>query len=74
MNLSILLCAVTLTGVSAQNPEFKGFFVQARIVADDTTRVGSFGVVDADNSRLSSCAVSTVCLATCDKIGIDQQL
>ena len=49
---------MTLTGVSGE--EFKGFFVQARIVADDSTRVGSFGVVDADNSRLSSCTIDTV--------------
>ena len=72
MNLNLLLCTVTLTGVSGQ--EFKGFFVQARIVADDSTRVGSFGVVDADNSKLRPCTTDTVCLATCNKIGIDLQL
>ena len=53
---------MTLTGISGE--EFKGFFVQARIVADDVTRVGSFavglGVADSGNSRLSSCAVNTV--------------
>ena len=61
MNVNIcvsLWSTVTLTGVSGQ--EFKGFFVQARIVADDSTRVGSFGVVDSDNSRLSSCQIDTV--------------
>lgn len=62
VNFLLILCAVTLTGVSGQ--EFKGFFVQARIVADDSTCVGSFavgfGVADAGNSRLSSCTVNTV--------------
>ena len=49
---------MTLSGVNGE--VFRGFFVQARIVADDASRVGSFGVVDADNSRLSSCLINTV--------------
>ena len=53
-----LLCTVTLTGANGE--EFKGFFVQARMVADDSTRVGSFEVIDDTNSRLSSCPIDTV--------------
>ena len=60
---------MTLTG----DQVFKGFFVQARIVADDVTRVGSFavglGVADSGNSRLSSCVVNTVRLS-CDSFSI----
>ena len=41
-------------------PAFRGFFVQARMVADDTTRVGTFGVMDTTNSKLSDCPTNTV--------------
>ena len=52
---------VTLSNFPGPRGEnFRGFFVQARMVADDTTRVGSFGVVDATNSRLSNCPTTTV--------------
>lgn len=48
--------------VALSGPEddyFEGFFVQCRLVSDDTTRVGVFASTDA-NSRLSSCPVKTV--------------
>ncbi|XP_064384961.1 defense protein l(2)34Fc-like [Halichondria panicea] len=40
---------------------FRGFFVQARLVSDDTTRVGIFGPTGpvANLSRLSSCPIVT---------------
>ena len=50
--------AVTLSGNNGD--QFRGFFVQARVAADDTTRTGTFVVVDGVNSRLSSCPRSAV--------------
>lgn len=49
--------ALTLAAPTGQM--FEGFFVQSRLAADDTTRVGVFAVDDADNSRLSSCVTDT---------------
>ena len=53
-----IIYAVTLAAPTGQM--FEGFFVQSRLAADDTTRVGVFAVDDADNSRLSSCVTDTV--------------
>ena len=55
--MNVVTDTVTLSGVSDE--EFRGFFVQARTVAD-STRVGTFGVAEASNSRLSSCPTATV--------------
>ncbi len=35
--------------------QFRGFLVQSRLAADDTTVVGTFEVVDQDLSELSAC-------------------
>ena len=48
---------MTLSGDNGE--QFRGFFVQARVAADDS-RTGTFGVVDGDNSQLSSCPTDTV--------------
>ena len=50
--------AVTLSGNNGEI--FRGFFVQARLVADDTSQTGTFVVVDPDNSKLSACTPSSV--------------
>ena len=49
--------AVTISG--PEDDYFEGFFVQSRLVSDDTTRVGVFAATDP-NSRLSSCPKETV--------------
>ena len=42
--------------------QFRGVFVQARLMADDTTRVGTFAVSDSSSSdtELSACPINTV--------------
>ena len=52
--------------LSGNNGEiFRGFFVQARLVADDTSQTGAFVVVDSDNSKLSACTPSNeVCIVS----------
>ena len=40
--------------------QFRGFFIQTRLVADDKTRVGTFVTVDTVNTRLSSCTPASV--------------
>ena len=52
---------MTLSGNDEE--QFKGFFIQARLVADDTSRVGSFSVVDEANSKLSACTPANVSVA-----------
>lgn len=51
---------VSLAGNNGE--QFRGVFVQARLMADDTTRVGTFAVSDssASDTRLSSCPTNTV--------------
>ena len=56
---SVCYTTVTLVGNDEQQL-FRGFLIQARIVADDTTYAGIFGVVDSDNSQLSPCSRNTV--------------
>jgi hypothetical protein len=34
---------------------FRGFFVQSRTAADDTTRVGTFGVVNSELAKIGQC-------------------
>lgn len=48
---------VTLSGSGMQ---FRGFLIQARLMSDDTTRVGSFSNPPS-GTRLSSCSPSEVC-------------
>ncbi|CAI8031926.1 Reelin domain-containing protein 1 [Geodia barretti] len=48
----------TLTISGPEDDYFKGFFVQSRLMSDDTTRVGVFAATDP-NSRLSSCPKET---------------
>ena len=50
--------AVTISGTE-EDDYFEGFFVQSRLMSDDTTRVGVFAATDP-NSRLSSCPNETV--------------
>ena len=38
---------------------YRGFFVQARLSVDNTSRRGQFGVVDPEG-RLSQCIITTV--------------
>lgn len=45
--------AVTVRSISGAE-QFRGVLLQARLVADDTTPVGSFTATDP-NTRLSSC-------------------
>ena len=41
--------------------KFKGFLVEARLMADDDTNVGTFAVdPDEKDTRLSSCSPDTV--------------
>ena len=49
-----LSCAVLLSDPLGSQT-FRGFFVQSRLMADDTTRVGTFTVLNPTNSRLSLC-------------------
>ena len=49
-------CTVTLSGSGRQ---FRGFLIQARLMSDDTTRVGSFSNPPT-GARLSSCSPSEV--------------
>ena len=49
-NLLILLYAVVLSGSNA-NPDFKGFLIQGRIVADGTTTAGEF-IVNGDDQQI----------------------
>ena len=57
----IVIHTVTLYGLPGpRNSAFRGFFIQARMVADDMTRVGTFGVMDTTNSKLSDCPTNTV--------------
>ena len=51
--MALNLTAVILSGNSSEL--FRGFLVQARLQADDITRIGDFAVTDELNSRLSSC-------------------
>ena len=39
---------------------FRGFLVQTRLIADDTTLVGTFATNGAANMRLSSCTPASV--------------
>ncbi|XP_064406781.1 defense protein l(2)34Fc-like [Halichondria panicea] len=50
-----------ITNTTNGTTTFRGFFVQARLVSDDTTRVGVFAPTGpiADQSRLSSCPIAT---------------
>ena len=54
----VAFIAVTLSGNDGR--QFRGFLIQARIIADDTTYAGSFGVADSVNSQLSPCSRNTV--------------
>ena len=45
--------------IVADTGTFRGFLVQARQVADDTTVLGSFSVTDS-GSRLSDCDPASV--------------
>ena len=57
----IVIHTVTLYALPGpRDSAFRGFFVQARMVVDDTTRVGTFGVMNATNSKLSDCPTNTV--------------
>ena len=51
---------VSLAGNNGE--QFRGIFVQARLMSDDTTRVGTFAesASSADDTRLSSCPTNTV--------------
>ena len=55
--VKIAILAVSVSGNTGE--QFRGFFVQARLMSDDTTRVGVFTVTES-LSRLSSCPVTTV--------------
>ena len=57
-----MLHTVTLSAAfpGPRSEAFRGFFIQTRMVADGTTRVGSFRVTDTTNSRLSDCPTNTV--------------
>ncbi|XP_064406783.1 defense protein l(2)34Fc-like [Halichondria panicea] len=50
-----------ITNATSGAAAFRGFFVQARLMSDDTTRVGIFGPTGpvANLSRLSSCPIMT---------------
>lgn len=54
--------AVGVRGFGSPPTQFRGFLVQARLQADDTTRVGTFGIEPASqaDTRLSSCTPDTV--------------
>ena len=57
---------VSLAGNNGE--QFRGILVQARLMADDTTRVGTFAVSDSSSgdTRLSACPTDTVSNATCN--------
>ena len=54
----VIVFSVSLSGNDQE--QFRGFFVQARLVADDNTRTGTFGVADTTNSKLSACSPASV--------------
>ena len=49
----LLLRAVTLSDPAEST--FRGFFVQSRLSADGTSRVGTFAVTSPGHSQLSPC-------------------
>ena len=57
MCIYVWYLTVTLSGSGRQ---FRGFLIQARLMSDDTTRVGSFSNPPS-GTRLSSCSPSEVC-------------
>ena len=57
MCVNVPYLIVTLSGSGMQ---FRGFLIQARLMSDDTTRVGSFSNPPA-GTRLSSCSPPEVC-------------
>ena len=51
-----------MRGFGSPATQFRGFLVQARLQADDVTRVGTFEIEPASqaDTRLSSCPTATV--------------
>ena len=47
--------AVSMSGLNDVTIPFKGLLVQGRLVVDDAASVGTWSVLDQDNTRLSSC-------------------
>lgn len=62
MAIIINFYAVTLHGDLPDMPQFKGVFIQSRMVVDDKTVVGSFAVNENSSSdtRLSDCYLPEV--------------
>ena len=56
-NPRLMLFAVTVSG----NEQFRGVFLQGRLVADDTTTAGTFAATDSQ-TRLSSCTPPEVAI------------
>ena len=50
----MLIYAVTVTYAPGQPAPFRGFLLQGRQLADDTTPLGTFNIVD-DTSQMGSC-------------------
>ena len=46
---------MTFRDPAANGLQFRGFFIQSRMVSDMTTLVGEFTVTDGDNSQLRPC-------------------
>ena len=60
-NIIIILIMYSAVTLSGNNGElFKGFLVQARLAADGTSLIGSFGVLDDSNSKHSDCTPNKV--------------
>ena len=63
-------CIVYFTVQLAREPgnssTFRGFFVQSRTVADDSTRVGTFGVVNSSLAKLGPCTPMDVSIGPFD--------
>lgn len=61
MHSSVFAVSIApVEGATGANATFRGVLIQTRPLLDDNQLVGTFTVVDADNSRLSSCSPNEV--------------